>query len=145
MEEIDPLILEKNEFISRQCIFVMSPLYPPRNGYYQMFEQNVIPISLPCFVSNSVQIVSVVIKKNIFKSLKCIFTTSQLFLLGKGLGLHLNKCETSLPYNVAYIMTRLKFTQCFWKRRQKSEKFTVTKTDSGQISMRKAPLNLLLW
>ena len=63
----------------------------------------------------------------------------------KGRALRLNKIESPSPKDT-FCQVWLKFTQWFWRRRWKCEKFTTTTTttttDNGQILIRKAQVSL---
>ena len=91
------------------------------------FKQTWIPFTQGCIVASLVKIGPVVLEKKIFKFLQCIFQFSNYLPLEKGVALHLNRLEFSLPKD-ALCQVWLKLTQWFWGKRWKCEKFTTTTT-----------------
>ena len=74
--EIGSVVLEKNIFEFRQCIFTISLLSPLGGGWGPSFEQTWIHLTQGYFVPRLVDIGSVVLEENIFKFRQCIFTIS---------------------------------------------------------------------
>jgi hypothetical protein len=81
-----------------------------------------------------------VLKKEIFKNVQCIFTLSLLSPLGEGLCPSFEKLEFPSPKD-DLCQVWLKLVQWFWRRSQKCKSL---QTDAGQLAIRKAHLSFQL-
>ena len=79
------------------------------------FKQTWTPFTQGCFVPSLVEIGPVVPQED-FKLCQCIFCTSLLSPLGKGMALQVNWLEPPSPKD-AFCQVWLKLAQWFWRRR----------------------------
>ena len=108
------------------------------------FEQTWIPRMLYAKFGWNWPSSSVVLEKKIFLISSMYVRFFEIFPLGKGRALQLNKLESPSPKDALY-QVWLTLAQWFWRKDEKCEKFTTTTTsDNGQILIRKANSNLRL-